>query len=61
MHPYGSGGAFSNFMMDEGQDRVKVSYKHNYERLMKIKSKYDPYNLFCVKQNENLKRKEEDQ
>ena len=36
LHPYSSGGAYSNFMMDEGQERVKASYKHNYERLQKI-------------------------
>jgi FAD/FMN-containing dehydrogenase len=51
LHPYSSGGAYSNFMMNEGQDRVKASYKHNYERLTKIKKKYDPNNLFRVNQN----------
>lgn len=51
LHPYSAGGAYSNFMMDEGHDRVKASYKHNYERLVKIKSKYDPNNLFRVNQN----------
>lgn len=51
LHPYSSGGAYSNFMMDEGQERVKASYKHNYERLVKIKNKYDPNNLFSVNQN----------
>jgi len=38
-------------MMDEGQDRVKASYKNNYERLTKIKKKYDPNNFFRVNQN----------
>jgi len=51
LHPYSSGGAYSNFMMDEGQERVKASYKHNYDRLVKIKNQYDPANLFCVNQN----------
>ena len=51
LHPYSSGGAYSNFMMNEGQDRVKASYKNNYERLTKIKKKYDPNNLFRVNQN----------
>lgn len=51
LHPYSSGGAYSNFMMDEGQERVKASYKHNYERLVKIKAKYDPTNIFSVNQN----------
>ncbi|MBN4057860.1 FAD-binding oxidoreductase [Olleya sp. AH-315-K02] len=51
LHPYSSGGAYSNFMMDEGQERVKASYKHNYERLTEIKAKYDPTNFFSVNQN----------
>ena len=51
LHPYSSGGAYSNFMMDEGQERVKASYKHNYDRLAKIKAKYDIENFFSVNQN----------
>lgn len=51
LHPYSSGGAYSNFMMDEGQDRVEASYKHNYKRLSQIKKQYDPDNLFRVNQN----------
>ena len=37
--------------MNEGQDRIKASYKHNYDRLRKIKTKYDPNNFFRVNQN----------
>jgi len=51
LHPYSSGGAYSNFMMDEGQERVKASYKHNYNRLAEIKGKYDANNLFSFNQN----------
>ena len=51
LHPYSSGGAYSNFMMDEGQERVKASYKDNYNRLVEIKRKYDPNNVFKVNQN----------
>jgi FAD/FMN-containing dehydrogenase len=51
VHPYSAGGAYVNFMMDEGEDRVKASYKGNYERLVTIKNKYDPTNLFRVNQN----------
>ena len=51
LHPYSSGGAYSNFMMDEGQERVKASYRHNYDRLVKIKQRFDPNNLFKVNQN----------
>ncbi|MCM4154633.1 FAD-binding protein [Gramella sp. AN32] len=51
LHPYSSGGAYSNFMMEEGQERVKASYKSNYKRLAQIKKQVDPHNLFRVNQN----------
>lgn len=51
LHPYSAGGAYSNFMMDEGQERVQASYKHNYKRLTEIKRKHDPNNIFRVNQN----------
>ncbi len=51
LHPYSAGGAYVNFMMEEGDDRIKASYRHNYERLVTIKNKYDPTNLFRVNQN----------
>ncbi len=51
IHPHSAGGAYVNMMMDEGQDRVKASYRNNYERLSEIKAKYDPANLFRVNQN----------
>jgi len=51
LHPYSAGGAYLNFIGDEGEDRVKASYGDNYERLVSIKNKYDPDNLFRVNQN----------
>jgi FAD/FMN-containing dehydrogenase len=51
LHPYSAGGAYVNFMMDEGQERVQSSFRDNYARLASIKSKYDPANLFRVNQN----------
>ena len=51
LHPYSAGGAYLNFMGDEGEDRVKASYGDNYARLVTIKNKYDPDNLFRVNQN----------
>lgn len=51
LHPYSAGGAYVNFLMDEGEDRVKATYKENYERLVAAKNKYDPDNLFKVNQN----------
>ena len=43
-----------NFMMEEGEERIKVSYRDNYERLAAVKSKYDPINFFRVNQNIKL-------
>jgi FAD/FMN-containing dehydrogenase len=50
-HPYSAGGAYVNFMMDEGQDRVRATYGPNYDRLAAIKATYDPKNLLRVNQN----------
>ena len=51
LHPYSAGGAYVNFMMEEGQSRVLATYRDNFDRLSKIKSRYDPGNLFRVNQN----------
>ena len=52
LHPYSEAGAYVNFMMEEeGQERVKASYRDNYARLAAIKRKYDPRNFFRVNQN----------
>jgi FAD binding domain/Berberine and berberine like len=51
LHPFAAGGAYINFMMDEGQGRVQASFRDNYARLAAIKKKYDPTNFFCVNQN----------
>jgi len=41
-----------NMMMEEeGDERVQASYGPNYERLTKLKAKYDPDNFFHVNQN----------
>ena len=51
LHPYSSGGAYVNMMMDEGEERVRASYRDNYDALAKVKRTYDPGNLFRVNQN----------
>jgi FAD/FMN-containing dehydrogenase len=50
-HPYSAGGAYINFMMDEGQERVQATYGPNYRRLTDVKATYDPANLLRVNQN----------
>jgi FAD/FMN-containing dehydrogenase len=51
LHPYSLGGAYVNFMMDEGIDRIRATYRDSYERLVAVKQRYDPSNLFHVNQN----------
>ncbi len=52
LHLRSSGGAYSNFMMgDEGSERVRATYGENYDRLVEIKRKFDPANLFRVNHN----------
>jgi FAD/FMN-containing dehydrogenase len=51
LHPYSMGGAYLNFMMEEGQERIRATYRDNYERLARVKAAYDPDNLFHVNHN----------
>ena len=52
LHPFGAGGAYINFMMEgEGEERIRATYRHNYERLAQVKAKYDADNFFRVNQN----------
>jgi FAD/FMN-containing dehydrogenase len=45
--------AYVNFLDDEGLDRIKFAYgsAEKYERLLALKDRYDPANLFCLNQN----------
>ena len=55
MEPYSSGGVYVNYLgqeADEGAERVKSAYgPEKYERLVVLKNKYDPTNLFRMNQN----------
>ena len=42
LHPTSAGGAYVNFLMDEGEDRVRAAYRGNYDRLAQVKRTYDP-------------------
>jgi FAD/FMN-containing dehydrogenase len=44
-------GGYVGFMMDEGAERVRAAYGANYPRLVQIKNRYDPDNVFQVNQN----------
>ncbi len=49
--PYASAGAYVNFMTEEEGDRVEAAYGSNHDRLVQIKQKYDPENVFHLNQN----------
>jgi FAD/FMN-containing dehydrogenase len=52
VHPFAAGGAYVNFLQgDESYDRVRATYRDNYDRLAEVKRRYDPHNLFRVNQN----------
>jgi FAD/FMN-containing dehydrogenase len=53
MRAYAPRGSYVNFLTDEGEDRVRESYGGNYDRLVAVKNKYDPRNMF--RQNQNIK------
>jgi FAD/FMN-containing dehydrogenase len=52
LHPHSAGGGYINMLMhDEGADRVRASYRENYDRLVEVKRRYDKHNLFNINQN----------
>ena len=44
-------GAYVNFMTEEEGDRVRAAYGGNYDRLVQIKRRYDPENVFNMNHN----------
>jgi FAD/FMN-containing dehydrogenase len=52
LEPFTSGNYINFQTADEGQDRIRASYGENYERLVELKRRYDPDNLF--RSNRNL-------
>lgn len=51
LHPYSTGGSYINFLLEEGQERIRATYGQNYDRLVEVKTRYDPQNPFRVNQN----------
>lgn len=49
--PYATGGVYVNFLTDDEPERVKSAYGPGYDRLVAVKNKYDPSNLFRMNQN----------
>ena len=51
LEPHSSTGAYLNFLGEEGEERLRSCYRANMERLVALKTRYDPENLFRLNQN----------
>ncbi len=51
MKPWAQEAAYLNYLMDEGEQRVKDSFGGHYGRMVLLKNKYDPTNFFRMNQN----------
>src|SRR6478609_9283237 len=51
MTPHSAGGYLLNFLGEEGADTIRAAFGANYDRLVEVKTKYDPSNFFRVNQN----------
>jgi len=49
--PESEEGGYINFMSGDDQERIRANYRGNYDRLVDVKRKYDPDNLFHLNQN----------
>jgi hypothetical protein len=49
--PFATGGVYVNFLTQDEAGRVSAAYGSNYDRLVQLKRKYDPGNLFRLNQN----------
>lgn len=49
--PFASSGAYINFLTQEETDRIAFAYGATWTRLIQLKNKYDPTNLFRMNQN----------
>ncbi len=49
--PYSAEGGYVNFMDGDDQDKVRINYRENYDRLRALKRRHDPGNLFRLNHN----------
>jgi FAD/FMN-containing dehydrogenase len=52
MRQFSTGGTYINFLTEEeGEERIHSAYRKNYERLVEVKTKWDPGNMFRMNKN----------
>jgi FAD/FMN-containing dehydrogenase len=52
VRPFSTGRTYINFQgADEGEERIRAAYGANFDRLVEVKSKYDPDNMFRANRN----------
>jgi hypothetical protein len=51
LEPFGASDTYVNYLGDEGASAVRASYGPNYEKLARLKKKFDAENFFCFNQN----------
>jgi hypothetical protein len=49
--PFTNGFYINNMMGDEGDKKIRANFGENYDRLVELKNKYDPTNLFSLNAN----------
>jgi FAD/FMN-containing dehydrogenase len=51
LRPFAPSGVYVNELQDEGEERIRAAYGLAYDRLVALKNRYDPTNLFRLNQN----------
>jgi FAD/FMN-containing dehydrogenase len=51
LEPFGASDSYVNYLGEEAAAAVRASYGANYEKLVRLKRKFDPDNFFCFNQN----------
>jgi FAD/FMN-containing dehydrogenase len=51
VEPFATGEVYVNHLDAEEATRIRAAYSGNYDRLVALKNKYDPTNLFRMNQN----------
>jgi FAD/FMN-containing dehydrogenase len=51
LKPWAQEASYLNYLMDEGEGRIRASFGQYYGRMVALKDRYDPGNLFHMNQN----------